>query len=128
MSLSDNKAVVQKYFELLYNHADPEGARHLVTSHFAKHLNSLTETLQGFEAVRAAEAEALGEYPDKRVKIEMMLAEGDKVCALWTTTGTKASPPGAELKIHGTGIFRIEGNRIAEEWEFWKPASPIKGH
>jgi steroid delta-isomerase-like uncharacterized protein len=60
--------------------------------------------------------------PDIRVTIEDLIAEGDRVAARFTTTGTHSgtfagiAATGTRVELAGYGIFRVAGGKIAEEW------------
>ncbi len=66
-------------------------------------------------------------YPDARVAVEDIIAEGDKVVARMTITGTQAAEihhplvdvPVTGMKVHMDVVYieRIAGGKIAEEWE-----------
>ena len=67
-------------------------------------------------AIRAA-------FPDQRVTVEDMIAEGDKVVTRYTSSGTHKGDfmgiPATGNKVVATGIVisRIAEGKIAEEWE-----------
>ena len=52
--------------------------------------------------------------PDLRLRIEDMIAEGDKVVCrnIWRWTDTS----GTNMQFHGFVLWRFEGNKIAERW------------
>lgn len=53
--------------------------------------------------------------PDLRVKIEDMLAEGDKVMCrnIWRWTDPTS---GKKMEFHGFVLWRFQGDKIAERW------------
>ena len=61
-------------------------------------------------------------FPDLERRIEDLLAEGDKVVARWTASGTNLGelygrpPTGTLATSSGITIFRIADGRIVEEW------------
>jgi steroid delta-isomerase-like uncharacterized protein len=61
-------------------------------------------------------------FPDLERTIEDLVAEGDKVVARWTATGTHTGdfqgipPSGTIATSSGITIFRIADGRIVEEW------------
>ena len=61
-------------------------------------------------------------FPDLDRRIEDLVAEGDKVVARWTATGTNTGefqgmpPTGRTATSSGITIFRIADGRIVEEW------------
>jgi steroid delta-isomerase-like uncharacterized protein len=74
------------------------------------------ETEQFFRTLRAA-------FPDQRVTIEDMIAEGDKVVTRYTSRGTHKGDfmgipaTGKEVVVTGIVISRIAQGKIAEDWE-----------
>jgi len=67
----------------------------------------------------------MASIPDQRVTIQQLIAEGDRVAALATYSGTQTGPMG-ELPATGRAfespflsIFRIEARQIAELWVEW---------
>jgi steroid delta-isomerase-like uncharacterized protein len=64
----------------------------------------------------------IGAFPDLERTIEDLVAEGDRVVARWTATGTNTGPfqgmppTGNFARSSGITIFRIADGRIVEEW------------
>ena len=61
-------------------------------------------------------------YPDTRLAIGEMIAEGDLVAMTWTATGTHQgelmgiAPTGRSVTVTGMGVDRISGGQIVESW------------
>jgi steroid delta-isomerase-like uncharacterized protein len=61
-------------------------------------------------------------FPDLERTVEDLVAQGDKVVARWTATGTHTGdfmgipPSGQVATSSGITIFRIADGRIVEEW------------
>ncbi len=61
-------------------------------------------------------------FPDLRVTIDQVIADGDYVVVRWTATGTQTGPffnlepSGVEATWTGINIFRFECGLIAESW------------
>lgn len=62
-------------------------------------------------------------FPDFTLSVTKMIAERDMVVAHWlavgTNTGTNSYLPkasGKKMEIEGITIFRMKGDKIAEEW------------
>lgn len=64
----------------------------------------------------------LSGFPDARVTIEDLVAEGDRVASRMTATGTHTkeyfgvSPTGKQLRFSMIGIDRIANGKIVESW------------
>jgi steroid delta-isomerase-like uncharacterized protein len=63
-------------------------------------------------------------FPDFNKSIDDMVAEGDKVVVRYTIQGTHKGTfggipaTGKHVSIKGSDIFKLEGTRILEWWEF----------
>jgi predicted ester cyclase len=61
-------------------------------------------------------------FPDLRLTILDLVAEGEKVVVRWLMQGTdlggyRGHPPtGRSIRLTGITLMRMEGNRIVEEW------------
>ncbi len=70
-------------------------------------------------------------FPDMQVTYEMMVAEGDKVAAYATFTGTNTGPigerpaTGRAVEVKFLAMFRIEDGQIAEIWVEWDNVSRL---
>lgn len=64
----------------------------------------------------------LSGFPDARVTIEDLVAEGDRVASRMTVTGTHTmeyfgvSPTGKKVRMSMMGIDRIANGKIVESW------------
>lgn len=61
-------------------------------------------------------------FPDLRIDVEEMAADGDLVTARWTMTATDTggfmgrAPTGKRVSVWGVHFFRFAGDRIAACW------------
>jgi predicted ester cyclase len=110
MSVQENKALVRREQEELWNHAGNLGA---------------AEELFVNDHVEAAKQEAADfreGFPDVVSTIEDLIAEGDKVVARWRCRATHRgeymgiAPTGKEVEFTGISIYRIVAGKIAESW------------
>ena len=76
----------------------------------------------GAEALKQVWRVLLPAFPDLHVAVEDVIAEGDKVVARNTVTGTHQGeyrglpPTGKSISYNEIFIFRFAGGRIAEIW------------
>ena len=67
----------------------------------------------------------LGAMPDQTVTIEQLIAEGDRVAAYATYSGTQtgamaeAPATGQSVSLPFLAMFRIDGDKIDEMWVEW---------
>jgi steroid delta-isomerase-like uncharacterized protein len=79
--------------------------------------------LHGRDELKAFVTAILAAFPDSRVKLEDIIAEGDKVVTRWAMKGTHngefmgIAATGKPVKIAGLTISRIANGKIVEEWE-----------
>jgi steroid delta-isomerase-like uncharacterized protein len=112
-----NKEIVRRFYEA-YGRQDLETAASLVTEDF---VNNSSKS-QGREGVYEEGKFWFSAFPDARVSIEELVAEGDKVVARLNTTATHqgelfGSPPtGKAVEMSEIDIFRVENGLIAEAW------------
>lgn len=116
----ENKAIVRRSYEG-YVERNLAALDELYDVDFVVHLPGGQEA-RGPEGMRQLVTWFLTAFPDFRVTIEDLIAEGDKVVFRSRRTGTHK---GEWLGIAATGkqvtwtyitICRIEGGRIMEEW------------
>jgi predicted ester cyclase len=110
VSVEENKAVVRREQEELWNHTgDLDAAQEL----FA---------LGRAEAAKHQAAHFRRGFPDVVSTIEDIIAEGDKVVAHWRSWATHRGeymgmpPSGKEVEFTGISIYRIEEGKIAQSW------------
>lgn len=64
-------------------------------------------------------------FPDLSIKVDDLVAEGDKVASRWTATGTQRGPffgiPPTNLRVTWTGMTldRIQGGKIVDTKTNW---------
>jgi predicted ester cyclase len=110
MSAEENKAVVRREQEELWNHTgDLDAAEELFAAGEA-------------EAAKQEAADFRRGFPDVISTIEDLIAEGDKVVARWRSRATHQgdymgiAPTGKKVEFTGISFYRIEGGKIAESW------------
>ncbi|MER7170261.1 ester cyclase [Streptomyces mesophilus] len=96
----------------IQEHVDPEVVFHA----------PVPTELPGLEAFRRVWPTLLRAFPDIQVHIEDLIAEGDKVVARNTVTGTHLgdyrglAPTGRPVRYDEIFVFRFVDGRIAEAW------------
>jgi steroid delta-isomerase-like uncharacterized protein len=117
--LEKNKAIVRRCMEEL-DKGNWAIFNELLTRDYVYHEpgRSFTrdESEQFMRSLRAA-------FPDGRVTIEEMIAEGDKVVTRYTSSGTHKgefmgiAATGKKVVVTGIVITRVDKGKIAEDWE-----------
>src|SRR3712207_2975321 len=120
MSTEENKALVRREQEELWNHTGNLDAAH-----------ELFAPGQA-EAARQEAADFRQGFPDVVSVIENLIAEGDMVAARWSSRATHlgeyagVSPTGNEVEFTGISVYRIAGGRIAESWRSEEHTSELQ--
>jgi steroid delta-isomerase-like uncharacterized protein len=119
----ENKALVLRYFEEIWDRGNLEAIDELFTTNFVRHGPTATEgEVRGLEEFKALVIMYRSAFPDLRVPIEDLLAEGERVVSRWRTRGTHQgellgiAPSGNQASVTGIIIDRISGGKIEEEW------------
>ena len=120
MSIEANKNIVRRYQEI-YNSNDLDTLNEVVTEDFLtpRMMPGMPPGLEGAKQIHQA---TLAGMPDWHTEIEELIAEGDKVVARITMTGTHTGEffgfPATGNRISFTGIYiaRIADGKIVEHW------------
>jgi len=115
-----NKAVVMRVFDEIFNQGKFQVADEIYAPDFQNRGIHRSADLKTDQSWVHAEKKA---FPDLRITVQQMVAEGDKVAVLWIFRGTHTGsgyqglpPTGARVEVRGTTIWRIVDGRITEEW------------
>jgi steroid delta-isomerase-like uncharacterized protein len=121
MSLTQNKALVRRYYDEMWNRWDFELTQELIAAGISfrgslgTHACGRDEFIQYMRSVRTA-------FPDFHNAIDEIIAEGDSVVARLTYTGTHRgelfgfAPTGRRIEYAGVAIFRIGDGQIIQGW------------
>lgn len=119
MSADENKALVRRYYEELWNRRDPAVADEL----FAPGFRLFPDSDPGPEGVKQFYTRLLTAFPDLWVRVDdLIAAEGNKVVARFALGGTHRGEflgipaTGKPLAIEEITIWRIADRTIAERW------------
>ena len=118
MTTDDNKALVQRFYDEIINQknlaaldqfVDPNAVNHTVPSGLPQGSNQFLSM-------------HLNAFPDVKVTVQDLLADGDKVVALVSINAThqgafrSLSPTGKPITVMGINIFRIANGKMVEHW------------
>ena len=118
MPTEENKAIVRRYQEAL-NANDLDALGDVVAADI-RMPDILPGFPQGIEGAKQIQQVTLAGAPDFHTTIEDLIAEGDRVAARITMTGTQTGeffgvpPSGRPFKITGMYIARIANGKIVE--------------
>ena len=81
------------------------------------------ERHRGQQAVRAAFAAVMAQYPDAQWRNPKHLVAGNRGLSEWTFTGTRAD--GKRVEVRGCDVFTLRDGKIAVKDSFRKNRPPI---
>jgi steroid delta-isomerase-like uncharacterized protein len=116
----DNKALARRSWEIVNQH-NPDLIDEMYTADFVWH--EPDQDIQGSEEAKQFVTTFFGAFPDLNVTVDDEIAEGHQVVTRWTMRGTHQgalmgiAPTEKQIELKGITIHRIEGDKIAEEWE-----------
>jgi steroid delta-isomerase-like uncharacterized protein len=119
MSTEANKAIVRRYLEAVWNERNLALVDEVVAPTLVQHISGVSPGRAGvkhfFTMIGAA-------FPDARMTIEDVIAEGDRVVWRFTIHATHTGPfqgipaTGKAVTITGMNIARMVGGQIVENW------------
>ncbi len=122
--LAENKMVVRRFFEEIFNHYNLAAADELVGENYINHNAAPTEE-PGRQGLKNFVMYAHSGLKDIHFTVDDMIAEGDQVATRWTCTaihtGEFAGVPatGRRVTISALNIHRVVDGQIAEGWLQW---------
>lgn len=117
----DNKALCSRFYQEAINGGNLELIDELVAEDFVDHEEApgLEPNREGLKKFFAMMRTA---FPDLKIDVEFMLADGDKVAAYLTMSGTHSGefmgmpPSGKKFSIPTVDIVRFADGKAAEHW------------
>jgi steroid delta-isomerase-like uncharacterized protein len=123
MSAEENKALVRRVIEEMFNKGNLDAADELIAPHFVDHHPAMPEEVRGPEGLKEVAAMYRVAFSDLHMEIEEQIAEGDLIATRWTATGTHdgdlmgIAPTGNRVTLPGMDISRVSDGKVAETWE-----------
>ena len=121
MDTKDSKALVRRFYEELWNRRDYSAIGEILTPDIAFH-GSLNIDATGHDGFIDYAETVRGAFPDFHNKLEETIAEGDKLAACLTYTGTHRGEifgieaTGRPIRYAGVGIFLFRDGLIGQVW------------
>ncbi len=123
MSAEENKAIVRRIFDQVWNQGNVGILNELFTLDMVAHDQLITSGDTGLDGYRQYVMSTRSAFPDVHFTIEDQIAEGDRVVTRYTVTGTHrgtlmgVAPTGKTVKASGMVIGRHgPDGRTAEFW------------
>jgi steroid delta-isomerase-like uncharacterized protein len=119
-TLEENKALVRRFFEELWNQGNMTVADELLAPTHVHHFPD--GDVDGPDGVKQLVSMLRTAFPDFHMRTDDVIAEADKVVMRFTIRGTHqgegmgSSPTGKVITYTGIDIFRIAEGKIVERW------------
>jgi steroid delta-isomerase-like uncharacterized protein len=120
-----NKAIVRRLVEELWNKGNLSVADELFAPNYEHHDASTLDFGRGPESEKKRATLYRTAFPDVRLMIEDIIAEGEIVMTRWSCRGTHKgdlsgiAPTGKQITITGVTIARLANGKLAEGWVNW---------
>ena len=120
MSTEDNKALIRRGIEEVWNRKNVAIVDEIAAADYVSHNPAMTT--HGLEQYKQLVTMYLAAFPDLHLTIEDQIAEGDKVVIRWTAHGTHKGnfmgipPTGKEAVVTGITIDRFANGKSVEAW------------
>jgi predicted ester cyclase len=126
--LDENKALARRYFEEFFNGRDLRHAGEVCATDYTEHAvapfgESEPGRVDGPQHLKDTVHWLTEQFPDIRMNVEAVVAEGEVVVARVRSVGTNhgplngvAPPTGRCFSARQTHWFRVSDGRLAEHW------------
>jgi steroid delta-isomerase-like uncharacterized protein len=122
-----NKVILNRFWEEVWDQGNLDVVDEIFHQDFVDHGLAPGLTKQGPEGAKEAVKQFRDAMPDLYLKVDDIMAEGDKVLTRWTSGGTQTGPlrsPRGEIPpsgrvgtVQGMTLNRVEDGRIIEAWD-----------
>lgn len=121
MAEQDNKALVRRYYDEVFNQRDVDLVDQLAVDDYVEH-DPFPGQGDGRGDLKARVQLILDAMRPLRFEVQDVVAEGDTVVVRWVQRGTQSGSfmgipsTGREFTIAGIDIHRLRDGRMAEHW------------
>ena len=118
-----NKAVVRRVIEEVWNGGNLAVVDEVVAAGYVGHDPGFPQPIRGPEGFKQWVMTARTAFPDFRIAVEDLLAEGDRVAGRITMRGTHHGPlaglppTGQAVEFSGMFVRRLEGGQFVQGWD-----------
>jgi steroid delta-isomerase-like uncharacterized protein len=126
---SPNAELARRWFEEVWNQRRTATIDELLTEDSVGHTES--GDVPGVEAFKRLHADFLAAFPDLRLEVEAVVADGDDVVVRWRATGRHAGDGLGVKATHEPVTFRgmtwhrYEGGKLVEGWDAWNHSALV---
>ena len=125
MTTEDNKILVRRQFDEIWNGANWAIVDDLFASDYVNHDPYNPDQEKGPEGFKQRVAEYRSVLGDFDLRIERQIAEGDMVETHWSLRGVHegalegVEPTGKSVRVDGQLMSRVVDGKFVEEWVHW---------
>ncbi len=122
MSIEEDKSLVKRFYEEVWNQGNMDVTSEVFAEDYVRHDLRRTKALPRPAGQAKVASDFRAAFPDLRMQVDLLLAEGDLVAARWTTEGTNTGPWGdapataKRAMFSGVNIFRFKDGKVVELW------------
>jgi steroid delta-isomerase-like uncharacterized protein len=124
-----NKNTVRRLFEEVWNKGNLQVTDDLFTPNYSHHDSSTPDVGRGPESEKKRATLYRTAFPDLRLTVEDIIAEGETVVARWSCRGTHKgdlngiAPTGKHVNLTGISIARFTNGKMSEGFVNWDALS-----
>ena len=124
MTMEENKALIRKLVEEIFNKHQPDAADIYISPDYIQHDPGVIPGREGF---KQSFRTLFAAFPDWHVELGPQIAEGDIVVSFQTHTGTHLGEfrgipaTGKRVVLETADMFRIANGQSAEHWHVAAP-------
>jgi steroid delta-isomerase-like uncharacterized protein len=128
----ENKAIARRIMEVAWSKGDLSVVDECVSIDCRLHDPVFPQVTAGAGSLKEHITACREAFPDLRFSVDDMVAERDEVVIHWTARGTHRggflgmAPTNRSATITGTSIFRIENEKLIENWSDWNLLSLLQ--
>jgi steroid delta-isomerase-like uncharacterized protein len=117
---AENKVLIRRWFEEVWNRGRAAAIDEMLTGQAQIH--GLGPQPMNVNAFKQFHTQYRSAFPDVRIQVDDVIAEGDKVAVRWSGTGTHQgdslgfAASGNAVRFTGMTIARIENGKLVEGW------------
>jgi steroid delta-isomerase-like uncharacterized protein len=122
MSTEENKAIVRRVNDEVWNEGHLDVIDELIADDFVATIVGAPEQIRGPQGFREFVVMYRTAFPDLRITVDEQVTEGETVVTRWTATGTNEGElmgipaTGKQATTAGININRISGGKLVEGW------------
>ena len=115
-----NKALIRRWFQEVWSEGREASIDALMDPGCLVH--GLGQEMRGPESFKAFHSAYRNAFPDVRLNIDDIVAQGDIVAARWSGTGThrgnglKVPATGRQVQLSGMTFARVQNGKLVEGW------------